>query len=381
MIMTSKRTIRLLALWSITLLLCVFVGKAQATWKKEFFGRTAGGQLVELYTLTNRNGVEARISTYGGVLVSLKVPDRTGKLDDVVLGFDKLEGYLNDTKYIGALIGRYANRIAKGQFMLNGVEHKLATNNNENHLHGGVKGFDKVVWKARPVKVPNGDGVELSYLSRDGEEGYPGNLTTRVVYTLTNRNELKIDYYLTTDRDTIANLTQHSYFNLAGQGHSDILGHQLKIDADSFTPTDAVSIPTGELRSVKGTPFDFTQMMVIGARIGQVEEQLKFGNGYDHNFVINGRAGTLRQAAKVFEPTTGRVLEVWTTEPGMQFYTGNFLDGSQTGKGGKTYQRRSAFCLETQHFPDSPNHTQFPSTVLRRGGRYQTTTVYRFSAK
>ncbi len=379
--MTSKRTQRLLALWSITLLLCVFVGKAQATWKKEFFGRTAGGQLVELYTLTNRNGVEARISTYGGVLVSLKVPDRTGKLDDVVLGFDQLEGYLNDTKYIGALIGRYANRIAKGRFMLNGVEHRLATNNNENHLHGGVKGFDKVVWKARPVKVPNGAGVELSYLSRDGEEGYPGNLTTRVVYTLTNRNELKIDYYLTTDRDTIANLTQHSYFNLAGQGHSDILGHQLRIDADSFTPTDAASIPTGELRSVKGTPFDFTQMTVIGARIGQVEEQLKFGNGYDHNFVINGRAGTLRQAAKVFEPTTGRVLEVWTTEPGMQFYTGNFLDGSQMGKGGKTYQRRSAFCLETQHFPDSPNHTQFPSTVLRRGGRYQTTTIYRFSAK
>lgn len=381
MIMTSKRTQRLLALWSITLLLCVFVGKAQATWKKEFFGRTAGGQLVELYTLTNRNGVEARISTYGGVLVSLKVPDRTGKLDDVVLGFDQLEGYLNDTKYIGALIGRYANRIAKGRFMLNGVEHRLATNNNENHLHGGVKGFDKVVWKARPVKVPNGAGVELSYLSRDGEEGYPGNLTTRVVYTLTNRNELKIDYYLTTDRDTIANLTQHSYFNLAGQGHSDILGHQLRIDADSFTPTDAASIPTGELRSVKGTPFDFTQMTVIGARIGQVEEQLEFGNGYDHNFVINGRAGTLRQAAKVFEPTTGRVLEVWTTEPGMQFYTGNFLDGSQMGKGGKTYQRRSAFCLETQHFPDSPNHTQFPSTVLRRGGRYQTTTIYRFSAK
>ncbi len=371
----------LLALCSIMLLLCAFVGKTKADWKKEVFGKTAGGQPVELYTLTNRNGVETRIITYGGVLVSLKVPDRTGNLDDVVLGFDQLERYLNDTKYIGALIGRHANRIAKGRFMLNGVEYKLATNNNENHLHGGVKGFDKVVWKARPVKVRGGAGVELSYLSRDGEEGYPGNLKARVVYTLTDRNELKIDYYLTTDRDTIANLTQHSYFNLAGHGNGDILGHQLKINAGSFTPTGAASIPTGELRSVKGTPFDFTQMTAIGARIEQAEEQLKFGSGYDHNFVINGRAGRLRQAAEVFEPTTGRVMEVWTTEPGMQLYTGNFLDGSQMGKGGKTYQRRSAFCLETQHFPDSPNHAQFPSTVLRKGGRLQTTTIYRFSAK
>jgi aldose 1-epimerase len=371
------------ALWSVMLLLllCAPAGKAQAGWKKEPFGKTSDGQAVELYTLTNRNGVEARIITYGGVIVSLKVPDRAGKLEDVVLGFDQLESYLKDTKYIGSVVGRYANRIAKGRFKLNGVEYKLAVNNNGNHLHGGIKGFDKVVWKARPLKVRGGAAVELSYLSRDGEEGYPGNLTTRVLYTLTDLNELKIDYHLTTDRDTVANLTQHTYFNLAGHGNGDILAHQLKIYAGRFTPTDATSIPTGELRSVKGTPFDFTRLTAIGARIEAADEQIQFGSGYDHNFVVDGRAGRLRRAAEVFEPATGRVLEVWTTEPGMQFYTGNFLEGGETGKGGKTYGRRSAFCLETQHFPDSPNQPKFPTTVLRKGGRLHTTTIYKFSAR
>lgn len=350
--------------------------------KKESFGRMADGQSVDIYTLTNSNGAEARITNYGGIVVSLKMPDRSGAFDDVVLGFNTLDGYLKaPTVYFGALIGRYGNRIAKGRFTLNGKEYKLATNNNENHLHGGIRGFDKVLWHARPLSGNAGAALELTYPSKDGEEGYPGNLSVRVVYTLTDANELKIDYMATTDRDTVVNLTHHSYFNLAGEGNGDILQHELQIEADQFTPVDATLIPTGELRKVAGTPFDFTQPTVIGARIGADDEQLKFGNGYDHNWVLRGTMGQLRQAARVTEAKSGRVMEVWTTEPGIQFYSGNFLDGTLTGKRGKIYQQRFGLCLETQHFPDSPNKPNFPSTVLRKGGRYETHTVYKFSTQ
>lgn len=347
----------------------------------EGFGRTKGGQAVEIYTLKNRLGAEARVMTLGATLVSLKVPGRGGRFDDVVLGFDRLETYEDDTHYIGQVIGRYANRIAKGRFTLNGVEYKLAVNNGENHLHGGVRGFDKVVWTARPLSARNGSALELTYVSRDGEEGYPGTLTVKATYTLTDANELRIDYAATTDKDTVVNLTNHSYFNLAGHGSGDILNHRLMINAARFTPTDAASIPTGELRSVAGTPFDFRRPRTIGERIEQDEEQLKFGSGYDHNFVVNGRAGALRLAARVSEPTSGRAMEVWTTEPGVQLYTGNFLEGTADGKGGKPYGRRYGLCLETQHFPDSPNRPSFPSTVLRRGARFRSTTVYKFSAR
>jgi aldose 1-epimerase len=378
--MRLHRTISTVILCAAIALLCGFGGKGKATLKKEVFGKTADGQSVELYTLTNANGLEARIITYGGIVVSLKTPDRKGKMDDIVLGFDSLDEYLKGHPFFGALTGRYANRIAKGRFTLNGVEYKLATNNGENHLHGGVKGFDKAVWKARQVPAKDGVALELTHLSKDGDEGYPGNLSAIVVYTLTDKNELKIDYSATSDKDTVINLTNHSYFNLAGQGSGDILNHQVTINANSFTPVDSTLIPTGELRSVKGTPFDFTQPAAIGARVDQDEEQLKFGQGYDHNFVINGQTGVLRQAAKVSDPATGRVVEVWTTEPGVQLYIGNFLR-EMKGKAGKVYNRRHGFCLETQHFPDSPNKPSFPSTVLKKGGRYQTTTVFKFSAQ
>jgi len=347
--------------------------------KNQVFGKTADGQVIDLYTLTNKHGMEAGIIDYGGTIVSLKAPDRNGKLADVVLGFDSVGGYLENHSYFGVLVGRYGNRIAKGRFTLNGVEYKLATNDGENSLHGGVKGFNKAVWKARDLSDGQSPRLELTYLSKDGEEGYPGNLSVTVVYTLTDSNELRIDYSATTDKDTVVNLTNHSYFNLAGQDEGDILGHELTLFADKFTPSDKGLIPTGELRSVEGTPFDFRKPVAIGARIGQNDEQLKFGGGYDHNFVLSSGGGALALAARVYEPKTGRVMEVLTTEPGIQFYTGNFLDGTLSGKGGKAYAKRSGFCLETQHFPDSPNHPQFPSTVLRTGGRYQTTTVYRFS--
>ena len=356
-----------------------FVPQRVASFSKEDFGQS-DGKKVELYTLTNRNGVEAKIMTYGGIVVSLKVPDKQGKLSDIVLGYDNLEGYLQDTSYFGALIGRYGNRIAKGRFKLNGTEYKLATNNGENHLHGGVKGFDKVVWNGTAAKTTNGVKLTLTYQSHDMEEGYPGNLFVTVAYTLTNANELRIDYSATTDKDSVVNLTHHSYFNLAAEGNGDILKHQLMINASRFTPVDPGLIPTGELRNVKGTPFDFLQPTPIGSRIDTEDEQLKIGRGYDHNFVINGPSGVLRKAASVSEETTGRVMEVWTTEPGMQFYTGNFLSG-KPGKGGKPYQFRYGFCLETQHYPDSPNHPLFPTTVLKKGARYQSTTIYRFSSR
>ena len=359
--------------------------------QKQTFGKTADGTTVDLYTLTNARGAEAKIITYGGIVVSLKVPDRNGKLADVVLGYDNLDGYLNhNDPYMGAIIGRYANRIARGKFTLDGHEYTLSVNNGENHLHGGLRGFDKVVWNAKPLKVSYGVALELTYLSKDGEEGYPGNLSVKVTYTLTNKNELEISYSATTDKDTVINLTHHSYFNLAGQGNGDILNHRMFINASRFTPTDAGSIPTGELRSVRGTPFDFTRMTAIGARINDDDQQLRFGNGYDHNFVLNRKRSLvpcyivscdLRRAAKVYEPTTGRVMEVFTTEPGVQLYTGNFLDGSITGKDGKVYNRRYGFSLEAQHFPDSPNKPKFPSVVLAPGQRYSQTTIYKFSAR
>jgi aldose 1-epimerase len=378
--MKLQQTISTIALCAAVALLCGFGGKGKATLKKEDFGKTKDGQSVDIYTLTNANGVEARITTYGGIIVSLKTPDRAGKLDDIVLGFDSLDEYLKGHPFFGAIAGRYANRIAKGRFTLNGAEYKLAVNNGENSLHGGIVGFDKVVWKARPVPTKEGVALELAYLSKDGEEGYPGNLSVKVVYMLTDKNELRIDYSATTDKDTVINLTNHSYFNLAGQGSGDILNHQLTINAKSFTPVDPTLIPTGELRPVKGTPFDFTQPTAIGARVNQDDEQLKFGGGYDHNFVVDGQTGVLRRAARAVDPSTGRALEVWTTEPGVQFYIGNFLT-EMKGKAGKTYNKRYGFCLETQHFPDSPNKPDFPSAVLKKDGEYKTTTVFKFSAQ
>ncbi len=373
------KTLVSLLLFCVVSLVSVNVLNAQV--KKESWGKTADGESVDIYTLKNRNGMEARITNYGGIVVSLTAPDRNKKYEDVVLGFNDLDSYLKGHPYFGALIGRYGNRIAKGRFKLNGVEYKLAVNNGENHLHGGIKGFDKVVWTASISPSRLGPSITLTYLSKDGEEGYPGNLTSRVVYTLTQRNELRIDYSVSTDKDTVTNLTHHSYFNLAGDGVGDILNHQLTIKADRFTPTDAGSIPTGELRKVVGTPFDFLKATAIGARINDSDEQIKLGNGYDHNYVVNGASGVLRMAASVYEPTTGRVMDVLTTEPGIQFYTGNFLDGTLTGKSGKTYQKRTGFCLETQHYPDSPNQPAFPTTTLKKGATYKSTTIYRFSAR
>ena len=347
---------------------------------KSSFGKTPTGEPVDLYVLTNKNGVEASISAYGGAVVSLKVPDRDGKLGDVVLGYDSVEGYVNDKAYLGAIVGRYGNRIGHAQFTLDGKIYTLAKNNGENSLHGGIKGFNKAVWDAKEIPAKNAQALELTYLSKDGEEGFPGNLQVRVVYTLTDSNELKIEYFATTDKKTVVNLTNHSYFNLAGAGSGDILGHILQIEADKFTPVDAGMIPTGELSDVTGTPFDFHKPTAIGARIDSNDEQIKLGGGYDHNFVLGRKAGDpISLAARVVEPTTGRVLEVRTTEPGVQFYTGNFLDGSAQGKSGVKYTKRSAFCLETQHFPDSPNQPKFPSVILNPGERYHTTTIYKFT--
>jgi aldose 1-epimerase len=342
------------------------------------FGRAPDGSPVEIFTLRKPGGIEARICTYGGILVSLKVPDRDGHLDDVVLGYDHLEGYLTLSPYFGAVVGRYANRIAKGAFALEGVTYALAANNGPNSLHGGRKGFDKVVWQAAHTGTASAPTLTLQYLSKDGEEGYPGNLSVTAVYSLTGDDGLRLNLTATTDKTTIVNLSQHTYFNLAGKG--DILGHQVYIDADRFTPVDGTLIPTGELRPVEGTPFDFRQPAAIGARIEQDDEQLLHGRGYDHNFVLNHPIGRLDVIARVTEPATGRVLEVLTTEPGVQLYSGNYLNGAIKGKGGQVYGKRAGFCLEAQHFPDSPNHAAFPSTTLKPGEVYQNTIIYRFSA-
>ena len=376
--------------WILNLAACVsaaaLVGCATAEhWRMdkithEPFGSTPDGQPVERYTLHNVKGAEARIMTYGGIVTSLKMPDTNGNFDDVVLGCDTLDGYVKNSPFFGALIGRYGNRIAKGRFALDGVTYTLATNNPPNALHGGLKGFDKVVWKVVRADVSrHGPRLELAYLSKDGEEGYPGNLTVDVTYTLTDNNELRVDYAAKTDKATIVNLTQHSYFNLAA--HGDILGHVVMIPADLFTPVDNTLIPTGELRPVDNTPFDFRSPTAIGARIGDNDEQLKFGNGYDHNWVFSKRIGDLTLLARVTEPSSGRVLEVLSTEPGLQFYSGNFLDGTITGKGGRVYQFRDGFCMEPQHYPDSPNHPNFPPVVLEPGQLYRNTIIYRFAVQ
>jgi aldose 1-epimerase len=343
------------------------------------FGQTKEGTPVTLFTLRNKQGAEAAICNYGGLVISLKVPDRNGQFGDVVLGYDNLADYIKDTPYFGAMIGRYGNRIAKGKFTLDGQEYTLAINNGPNALHGGLKGFDKVVWEPRVVASLDGASLELRYTSKDGEEGYPGTLTVKAVYTLTEDNGLKLEYTATTDKDTVVNLTQHSYFNLAGKG--DNLSHVVMIPADKFTPVDSTLIPTGELKPVDGTPFDFRTPTAIGARIGQDDEQLKFGNGYDHNWVINKQTGQLTLMARVYEPTTGRVLEVYSTEPGLQFYSGNFLDGKNKGKGRWVYQFRNGFTMEPQHYPDSPNQPSFPSVMLKPGQEYRNTIIYKFSVQ
>ena len=344
---------------------------------------------IKLYSLKNKNGVEVKVTNYGAIITSIIVPDRDGKMGDIALGYNRVEDYINavDKPYFGSVVGRYGNRIAKGKFTIDGEEYSLATNNGANHLHGGVIGFDKVVWDAKPISGNAYTGVQLSYLAKDREEGYPGNLQIKVTYKLTDDNEILVQYHATTDKATPVNLTQHTYFNLAGEGNGTILDHQLHLNADHYTPVDEGLIPTGEIAAVKDTPFDFTtahpQSKAIGRDIGQENEQLKFGLGYDHNFVLNkeGKQGQMTLAATVYEPTSGRFMETFTEEPGIQFYCGNFLDGRLLGKAGKPYIYRSGFVLETQHYPDSPNQKNFPSTILQPGETYSTKTIYRFSAK
>ena len=360
-------------LWALLLIATVAEAKTQLTRKS--WGRLADGTAVEIYAL--RNGkIEAAITTYGGIVVSLRVPDRKGNMDDVVLGYDSLSQYVSNNPYFGAIVGRYANRIAHGSFLLEGKTYSVPKNNGDNSLHGGTRGFDKVVWNAKPIK----DGIELSYVSRDGEQGYPGTLTAIVRYTL-NDDGLRIEYSATTNKPTVVNLTNHSYFNLAGQGKGTILQQQLKIHASRFTPVDSTLIPTGELRSVEGTAFDFRTSTPIGERIDADEDQLHKGKGYDHNWVLDKSPGQLSEAAELYDPDTGRVLQVLTTEPGLQFYSGNFLNGTIVGKQGRIYEHRSGLCLETQHFPDSPNHPNFPSTELKPGKRYHSITVFKFSVR
>lgn len=349
---------------------------AAASVRKSDFGRMPNGTVIEQYTLTNARGVVARIITYGALLTELHVPDKAGQLGDVVLGFDKLDGYLKGHPYFGATIGRVGNRIAKGAFSLDGKTYTLARNDGPNHLHGGLKGFDKVVWQAQIVPANAGVAVQFTYVSPDGEEGYPGKLTATVTYTLTDANELRLDYTAKTDKATPVNLTNHSYWNLAGGGN--ILDHILTLDADRYTPVDDTLIPTGQIAPVKGTPMDFTQPKTIGSRLLELSGSPR---GYDHNYALNSGGKRLELAATVYEPTTGRVLEILTDQPGVQFYSGNFLDATLTGKKGQVYHQYYGFCLETQHFPDSVNQPNFPSTILKRGQTYKTTTIHRFSTR
>jgi aldose 1-epimerase len=357
----------------------LYAAETKAGVQKMAFGKTADGTAIDLYVLTNNKGMTAKVMTYGAILTELHVPDKAGKTADVVLGFDDLKGYLGDHPYFGSNVGRVGNRIAKGKFTLDGKEYTLATNNGPNHLHGGKKGFDKVVWKAEDATGKFGPAVRFTYVSKDGEEGYPGTLTATVTYTLTDTNVLRLDYSATTDKATPVNLAHHSYFNLAGNGKGTILDHEIQINADKYTPTDATLIPTGKLESVEGTPLDFRKSTAIGKRIKEIKADPV---GYDHNFVLNvGDGKPWHLAAKVREPKSGRVLEVLTTEPGVQFYTGNFLDGKLKGKGGVAYPQYGGFCLEAQHFPDSVNHPEFPSVILKPGRTYSQTTIYKFSAE
>jgi len=354
-------------------------GQALGSITKANFGKLADGTPVHVFTLKNAKGAEARITDYGGIVVSLKVPDRKGDLADVVLGYDTLDAYVAKNPYFGCLVGRYGNRIAKGRFKLGDTLCSLATNNGPNHLHGGIKGFDKVVWQAAAVNSEAAPTLVLTHVSPDGDEGYPGSLSVKALYSLTEDNALKIEFVATTDKPTVCNLTHHSYFNLAGSG--DILKHSVMIAADQFLPVDATLIPTGELRPVKGTPFDFTKPTAIGARINDKDEQLAFGNGYDHNWILRKKQGELCLAARVIDHATGRVMDVFTTDPGLQFYTGNFLDGSNVGKGGVPCKFRTGFCMEPQHYPDSPNKPAFPSTTLLPGQTYRHTVIYKFSVR
>jgi aldose 1-epimerase len=343
------------------------------------------GEEVEVFTLTNSHGIQVKLTNYGGIITALRTPDRSGHFDDIVLGYDSLAGYIRNSPYFGAIVGRYGNRIARGQFSLDGVTYHLAINNGPNSLHGGVRGFDKRVWRASQFERPDSVGVALEYTSPDGEEGYPGTLKARVTYTLTNTGDLIVDYHATTDKATPVNLTQHTYWNLVGGVRRDILGHRLTLNADSITPVDSTLIPTGEIAPVAGTPFDFRTPMPIGARVeDRANTQIRYGNGYDHNFVLN-RAGVapgeLVRAAYVEEPSSGRTLEIMTAEPGVQFYSGNFLDGTITGKERRVYGFRYGLALETQHYPDSPNHPNFPSTILRPGQEYRTRTIYKFGVE
>jgi len=338
------------------------------------YGKMPDGTAVSLYTLTNDKGLRVKLTNYGAITVGVEVPDKAGKVTDVTLGYDTLDGWLKSTSYFGATVGRYANRIAKGKFTLDGKEYTLATNNGENALHGGIKGFDKVVWNAETVKAADSAGVKFTYLSKDGEEGYPGNLKVTAVYTLNNNNEFKAEFSATTDKPTVVNLAHHTYWNLGGPAAGDILGHLMMIYADKYTPVDAGLIPTGELKDVAGTPMDFTTPHAIGERIAQVE------GGYDHNYVLGGQWGNpIHLAAKVVDPKSGRVMEILTDQPGVQFYSGNFLDGTVTGKGGVVYKKHYGFCLETQHFPDSPNKPAFPPVVLKPGETYKHIMIHKFS--
>ncbi len=343
--------------------------------EKAPYGKLPDGRQVDIYTLTNANGMKVRLTNYGAITVGVEAPDRDGKLTDVTLGYDTLEGWLGSTSYFGATVGRYGNRIAKGKFTLDGKTYTLATNNGENHLHGGVKGFDKVLWEAEPLKTDNAVGVTFTYLSKDGEEGYPGNLNVTAVYSLTNDNEFKAEFSARTDKPTVVNVVHHSYWNLAGPAAGDILGHMLMLNADKYTPVDEGLIPTGELKPVKGTPMDFTRPTAIGARIARVK------GGYDHNFVLRRQEGKWALAVRVVEPKSGRVMEIYSNQPGVQFYSGNFLDGTVKGKGGVAYKKHYGFCLETQHYPNSPNQKNFPSVVLRPGQIYKHTMVHKFSVE
>lgn len=352
------------------------------TISKSEFGKTKDGSTVEQYTLKNANGVEVNVITYGGRITSLKVPNKKGKLENVVLGHDTMDGYLrDDNPFFGALIGRFGNRIAKGKFTLNGKEYTLATNDSSNHLHGGVNGFDRVIWTAEPMEGTENSSLKLTYLSKDGEEGYPGNLNVTVVYTLTKENAVEVSYKATTDKATVVNLTQHAYFNLTGDFSKTILDHDIAIDADAYLPVDETLIPTGEIRKVEGTPFDFTSVKQTGKEINADNEQLKRGQGYDHCWVLNGDKGTMRFAASAYDETSGRLMEIYSEEPAIQFYTGNFLDGTLPMINGGTYAHRTGFCLETQHYPDAPNQKSFPSTVLEPGETYATKTIFKFSIK